>query len=140
KYQEYVAAHKIDFSKRAYQETERLEHGRDRPIRPASVYKKYFWSTKVEAPPEIHEALQLVLLAKYQGLPKRLDSSRGAMAYLAIRSAQAGLSKDPDAVTGYLTLGEAYDYLSQLEYVASRGLRQARGGARYLQAVASFHQ
>jgi tetratricopeptide (TPR) repeat protein len=140
KYKEFVASHKIDFHKRAYHDTERLDHGRDRPIRPPSFYKQHFWSNKVEAPAEVHEAFQLVTLAKYSGLPRRLDSSRGAMVQLAIRLAQAGLSKDPDAVAGYLALGEAYDFLSQLEYSVSRGVRQPRNGVRYLQAVASFNQ
>ena len=140
KYKEFVAAHKIDFSKRAYHDADQLEHGRDRQIRPPSFYKKYFWSTKVEAPAEIHEAVHLVQLAVYPGLPQRLEASRCAMAHLAIRLAQAGLSKDPDAVAGYLALGEAYDFLSQLEYTVSRGVRQQRNGVRYLQAVASFNQ
>jgi tetratricopeptide (TPR) repeat protein len=140
KYKEFVAAHKVDFRKRAYQGTERLEYGRDRGIRPPSFYKQHFWSTKVEAPAEVHEAMQLVVLAKFQGLPRRLDASRAAMTYLAIRLAQSGLSKDPDAVTGYLALGEAYDFLSQLEYSTSRGLRQPRNGVRYLQAVAAYNQ
>jgi tetratricopeptide (TPR) repeat protein len=140
KYKEFVAAHKIDFRKRAYVEANPLDHGRDRQIRPPSVYKKYFWSTKVEAPAEIREALQLVQLARYPGLPRKLEGSRGAMAILAIRLAQAGLSKDPDAIAGYLVLGEAYDFLSQLEYSASGRARQPRNGARYLQAVASYNQ
>ena len=140
KYKEFVEAHKVDFRKRAYVNAERLDHGRDRQIRPPSFYKKYFWSTKVEAPAEIHEAVQLVQLFKYPGLPRRLEASRGAMAHLAVRLAQAGLSKDPDATTGYLVLGEAYDFLSQLEYSYSLGTRTPRNGVRYLQAVAAYNQ
>ncbi|HEY2252991.1 MAG TPA: hypothetical protein VGH74_18090, partial [Planctomycetaceae bacterium] len=140
KYQKFIADHKIDFRKRAFIDVERLAQGRDRQIRPPSFYKKYFWSTKVEEPAEIHEAIRLVQLAMYPGLPRRLDTSRMAMTHLAIRQAQAGLSKDPDAVSGYLALGEAYDFLSQLEYRASLGARQARGGVRYFQAVASYNQ
>ena len=57
---------------------QRLAQGRDRQIRPPSFYKKYFWSTKVEAPAEIHEAIQLVRLANFPALPRRLDGSRVA--------------------------------------------------------------
>ncbi len=84
--------------------------------------------------------MQLVQLAKYPGLPRDLDNSRGAMAHLAIRLAQVGLAKDPDAVTGYLALGAAYELLSRWEYTYSQGVRQPRNGLRYLQSVAAYNQ
>ena len=140
KYKKFLADHKIDFRKRAYVQADRLERGRDRPIRPPSFYKKHFWSTKIESPAEVLEAVQLMQLAKYPALPRELDASRGSMTYLAIRLAQAGLSKDPDATTAYLVLGEAYDFLSQLEYYYSNRTRSPRSGVRYLQAVAAFNQ
>ena len=123
----------------ARHDAEQISSGRLRPIRAPSFYKKYFWSTKVEPSADVREALQLATLAGFP-LPQRLQSSRTAMAYLAIRRAQAGLAKDPDDVNGYLALGQAYDFLSQIEYQASLGVRPVRNGVRYLQAVAAYNQ
>lgn len=144
-YKAYVDAHKIDFRKLAYDDelakadAEQIRGGRVRPIRAPSFYKKYFWSTKVESSAEVREAQQLATLAQFP-LPRRLNDARTAMAYLAIRRAQVGLSKDPDDVKGYLALGQAYDFLSQIEFQASLGARPARPGLRYLQAVAAYNQ
>jgi hypothetical protein len=143
-YQAYVDAHKIDFRKLAYDDTlakrdaDQIHNGRQRPIRAPSFYKKYFWSTKFESSAEVREALQLSALTEFN-VP-RLNEARTAMAYLAIRRAQVGLAKDPDDVRGYLALGQAYDFLSKIEYQASLGLRQPRNGVRYLQAVAAYNQ
>lgn len=144
-YKAFVESHKIDFRKLAYDDklaradADQIRSGRIRPIRAPSFYKKYFWSTRTETSPEIQEGLQLARLAAFP-LPRRLDTSRTAMAHLAIRRAQAGLAKDPDDVVGYLVLGQAYDFLSQIENLASLGVRQPRNGMRYLQTVAAFNQ
>ncbi|MBI3866423.1 MAG: hypothetical protein HY290_31470 [Planctomycetia bacterium] len=144
KYQAYLDANRIDFRKEAYEDqvpdvTHPALAVRSRTVRAPSFYKKYFWSTKVESSPEISEGLQLAKLVAFR-LPPRLDFSRTAMAYLAIRRAQEGLAKDPDDVKGYLVLGQAYDFLSQIEYQASLGTRPPRSGMRYLQAVAAYNQ
>lgn len=137
----YVKSRTIDFRKRAWHEEHMADFARDRWIRPPSFYQKHFWANKSEPPPEVLEAYHLVQLAGYPGLPRHLDRSRTAMMYLAIRLAQAGLSKDPDAITGYIALGQAYDLLAQVEAAAARnGSRPARTGMRYLQAVASYNQ
>ncbi len=144
-YKAYVESHKIDFHKMAYDEgqagrdADQISSGRLRPIRAPSFYKKYFWSTKVEPSADVREAFQLATLAGVP-LPRKLESSRTAMAYLAIRRAQVGLSKDPDDVNGYIALGQAYDFLSQIEYQASLGVRPVWNGLRYLQAVAAYNQ
>lgn len=139
--EEYVEAHKIDFRKQAWQSTAEPFAGRPRWIRAPSFYQKYFWSTRLELPAEIHESRHLLVLASAAGLPPSLSQSAPAMVLLAIRRAQAGLAKDPDAVDGYLVLAQAYDLLARIEAgVAASGSRSPRNGMRYLETVAAFNQ
>lgn len=143
---EYVLEHKLDFLARAYADEDvdadaALIGARDRSIRPPTFYQKYFWSSRREISREIREAGNLVSLMGYPALPNRGNETRVALAYLAIRKAQAGLSKDPDDPSGYLVLGGAYDYLAKAEASASlNGSHSARKGMRYLQCVAAFNQ
>jgi tetratricopeptide (TPR) repeat protein len=142
---EWIEAHKIDFRKRAYHGEPggadlTAQTGRSRGIRPPSLYQKYFWSKRHISPPEVLEAGQLVQWLGFSGLPQRLQQSRVAMAYLAIRRAQAGLETDPDDVSGYLVLGQAYDFLSRIEAAAANGARPPRSGVRYLQSIAAYNQ
>ncbi|MBS0262432.1 MAG: hypothetical protein JSS02_10820, partial [Planctomycetes bacterium] len=143
-YQAFLAEHKLDLRKLAFDDetaesdAEQIRSGRLRSISPPSFYKKYFWSNKVESSAEIREAMQYATLASIN-LP-RLMEARVALAQLAIRKAQVGLSKDPDDVRGYLALGQAYDLLSQVEYGASLGQRNTREGLRYLQIISAYNQ
>lgn len=145
-FKEFVAAHKIDFEKQAYADEDvdkepGLGNTRDRSIRPKTFYQKYFWSGRRETSREIREAENLVLLMTSGALPPAVSQARLAMAFLAVRKAQAGLSKDPDNVNGYLVLGRAYDFLAKVEASASiNGSHSARQGLRYLQCVAAFNQ
>jgi tetratricopeptide (TPR) repeat protein len=142
---EFVTAQAIDFRKQAYREQPGDEAkldliSRDRWIRPPSFYQKYFWSSRHDTPAEIHEGRHLVLLASSPQVLLRADARLG-MAYLAVRKAQSGLTKDPDAVAGYVVLGQAYDLIAQLEsLVATNGSRPPRTGMRYLQTVAAYNQ
>jgi tetratricopeptide (TPR) repeat protein len=143
---EFVAAHPIDFRKQAFEGAiaggEQVAlMARARGIRRPSFYQRYFWTRRRETPADIRVALHLAGLTSFSGLPQHLNDSRLAMAYLTIRRAQAGLEKDPDEVSGYLALGQAYNFLSQVESVAAlNGSRPPRSGMRYLQAVAAFNQ
>ncbi|MGE5195627.1 MAG: tetratricopeptide repeat protein [Deltaproteobacteria bacterium] len=140
----YIDAHKIDFRKRAFHAGEDASlalSARSRGIRAPSFYQKYFWTKRHVSVPEILEAGHLAQLMVFPGLPQALGQSRLAMAYLAIRRAQAGLEKDPDDVSGYLVLGQVYDFLSRIEAaVAMTGSRSLRSEMRYLQAVAAYNQ
>ena len=144
---DFVTAHKLDFRKRAFREnwlvrgTEEGIVARERSIRPPSFYQRYFWRARRQSPAAIHEGMHLARLASYPALPQALDSSRLAMAYLAVRLAQEGLSYDPDAVDGYVVLGMAYDFLSTMEAGSSpAGMRHPRTGMRYFQSVAAYNQ
>jgi tetratricopeptide (TPR) repeat protein len=143
---EYVEAHSIDFQKQAFEGAiagglETTPGNRLRGIRRPSFYQMHFWTRRRESSADIRVALHLAGLTSFSGLPQRLNDARLAMAYLTIRRAQAGLEKDPDDVSGYLALGQAYNFLSQIESVAAiNGSRPPRSGMRYLQTVAAFNQ
>src|SRR5262249_2398357 len=108
---------------------------------PPSFYQNYFWTRRRESPADIRIALHLAGLTSFSGLPQDLQEARLAMTYLTIRRAQAGLEKDPDDGNGNLALGQAYNFLSQIESVAAiNGSRPPRSGMRYLQTVAAFNQ
>jgi hypothetical protein len=140
---EYTKTQAIDFRKRAYDEAAGNESElsvRSRGIQAPSFYQRYFWTHRRQSTGEVHEALHLAALAASPALPRRIEASRTAMAYLAIRKAQAGLARDPDDVNGYLALGGAYDLLAKIEAATSNGFRAAQSGVRYLQSVCAYNQ
>lgn len=136
----FVAENAIDFHERAYREEQIYPLPRDQHVRPPSFYQRYFWSSKRDITPEVQQAVHLVRLASLP-LPRKYEEDRTALAFLAIRLAQAGLVNDPDAAAGYLALGQAYQILAESE--AAHALNNSRSpysGTRYTQAVASYNQ
>ncbi len=136
----YVDEHAVDFQELAFRQDQPLALPRDQRVRPPSFYQRYFWSTKRDLPPEVQQALHLVRLAGLP-LPRRYEPDRTAMAFLAVRLAQAGLTTDTDSAAGYLALGQAYQLLAEREaLLAINGSRTPYSGTRYLQAVAAYNQ
>lgn len=138
---EFVTSHTVDFKERAYQQQGPEIIPRDQRVRSPSFYQRYFWSNKRELEPEVQEALHLVRLVSLPLPPRYNETDQGAMAFLAIRLAQAGLSKNPDSADGYLALSQAYQFLADFEARHSiSGLRSPSSGTRYLQAVIAYSQ
>jgi tetratricopeptide (TPR) repeat protein len=138
---DFAADHAVDFKERAYREEGPEIIPRDQRARPPSFYQRYFWSKKRELEPEVQEALHLVRLVSLPLPPRYDETDQAAMALLAIRLAQAGLSKNPDSADGYLALGQAYQFLADFEARhAFNELRSPSSGTRYLQAVIAYNQ
>lgn len=134
---DFLAGRQVDFRDRAFRHEQEPLSPRGGWVRPPSVYQRYLWSTRRDVLPEVQEATHLVRLASFNALPAEYRASPAAMAYLAIRLAQAGLSKDPDSVYGYLALGQAYQILMQIDSASGSS---AIVSLRYIQAVAAYNQ
>lgn len=140
RYDSFLESHLPDFSKRAFREAGEpiLRRGW---ARPPSFYQRYLWPSRMSVEPEVQEAAHLVWLA-LNPLPEKYGAGEVAMACLAIRQAQAGLAKNPEAVLGYLVLGQAYEVLMRVESadISPPGSMPTIPQMRYLQAVAAYHQ
>ncbi|MGQ0634202.1 MAG: tetratricopeptide repeat protein [Planctomycetaceae bacterium] len=139
---DFLVEHRPSFAERAFRGEPEMVEPRGDWARPPSFYQRYFWSQRQDVPPQIQEAVHLVRLASLGGLPAEYDGAPVALAHLAIRLAQTGLSVDPSSARGYLALGQAYQALMQFEALGIVPVYEASSitETRYLQAVAAYSQ
>ena len=138
----FVEQHQLSLLKVAFQSKEPLSLRTDWPRVRTSIQK-------VLSPPQTHvsnkvleaENLMMHLRAVLAGKLSIEQPTAVAMAHLAIRKANAGLTESVDQVAAYQILGEAYSFLLGAE----TSIEQSAGVSfdnqlRFYQSLAAFHQ
>lgn len=135
---DYVAGHRIDFTKQAFRTDEKPADTVRVCAKPASLSDGIFAVRQPRSPAGVQKSghyLQLALASD------DLSPRRAACALLAIRSANAGLREDSNCADGYRFLGLAYLILDQLE---TRLMNESKANwfnsVRFYESVAALNQ
>lgn len=137
--EEYVARHRIDFSKLAFRTPQMVADMSRVCAKGATLSERLLSERQPQYPAGVQLAGHYVQLAAAGGpVPSQ---TRAACALLAIRNATAGLREDPNSAEGYRNLGRAYLILDRVEteLMSEADLRWF-SAARYYQTVAALQQ
>lgn len=141
----YLAAHQLDFKKRAFQEQKDFPEIRADWARPKSFYSRYFLPQTETLENDVQTARHYLGLMSQSGRNHELGS---CFAVLAIQLANRGLIENPNSAEAYRILGSAYGYLAGLEaqlMVPPAARNQQRqplqiDRMRYFQILHAYHQ
>lgn len=145
KQKEFLAAHQLDFKKRAFREENEFPETRIDWARPKSFYSRYFLPQTDNLGNDVQTARHYLGLMSQAGNNSELASS---FAILAIQLANRGLIDDPNSAEAYRILGSAYGYLANLEaqlLTPQAARKQQRQPVRidrmrYFQILHAYHQ
>ena len=104
-----------------------------------------FYNSKLFLPNEV--LTNETLLAEHYSVLRKVVLSRQeinvavALAYGAIRNARIGLRENPNSITGYRILADAYQFLAEIESAVQAGKNLPHPHAcRYYQVITANHQ
>ncbi|MFK7777248.1 MAG: hypothetical protein QM501_03855, partial [Gimesia sp.] len=141
----FLAAHQLDFKKRAFREEKSFPEIRPDWARPKSFYSRYFLPQTEKLGNDVQTARHYLGLMTQTGGNYELASS---FAMLSIQLANRGLVENPNSAEAYRILGSAYGYLANLEaqlMTPQAARRQQRQPVRvdrmrYFQILHAYHQ
>ena len=145
KYKAFLAAHQLDFRKRAFREQKEFPELRADWARPQSFYTRYFLPKTDNLGNDVQTARHYLGLMSQSGGNHELASS---FAMHAIQLANRGLIDNSNSAEAYRILGSAYGYLANLEaqlmtpQAAQNQQRQPVqiDRMRYFQILHAYHQ
>ncbi len=139
----YLGEHRMQFIKNAMQTESPITALRSDWPRPRTAFQKYVSPPETRIPNATQEADNLLthLNAMNSGQLSIDHPTAVAIATLAIRKANVGLTESPDQPLAYQVLGDAYSFLLFLESEVLRGQGlNVPNEMRFNQALAAYHQ
>ncbi len=118
-------------------------HVRAAWARPRTTYEKYLTANSEPITPELLRSRHLSFISATLGAVRpNLDVRHQlALPYLAIQNANQTLAKEPQSVTAYMILGQAYRSLAQIEgFIAQQTGSYYSGQFRIEQSIAAYYQ
>ncbi|MCH9724546.1 MAG: hypothetical protein K0U86_06540 [Planctomycetes bacterium] len=145
KQKEFLAAHQLDFIKRAFREQKEFPELRTDWARPKTFYSRYLLPQTDYLGNDVQTARHYLGLMSQSGVNHELASS---FAVLAIQLANRGLINNSNSAEAYRILGSAYGYLANLEaqlMTPQAARNQQRRPVRidrmrYFQILHAYHQ
>lgn len=140
--EKYLGDHRLQFVELAMQTDAPSPIRTDWP-RPRTTFQKYVSPPDLIVPNSIREAdnLMMHVLGYRAGQLPMDEGTAAAMAMLAIRKANEGLSDSADQPTAYRVLAEAYSFFDELETSLNRSAQGSLfSPLRFNQALAAYHQ